>query len=457
MDESRKRPSAAGISDAKKTRLSDGVDRVCPRTISVEPHVITDRSYCFVMTATSVYVGSKDAVTVYDTMSRRKKESIPVRGYTNDVSLSRDGKCLFVACDGGTAMIINLTTGEEVILRGHTNVVTCIIQGDGTDVLTCSWDNTIRRWNSSTRDCLMIYEGHTEWVLSILYDEATKRIFSASADMTIIVWNSETGEKIRVMEGHCNWVRSLTRVNSTTIASGSCDRTIKIWDMTTLICIKTISNGSMVQSVAATSDGQYVISGSHDTNVRVWSVATGQCLHTLSYHTCVVARVAVSPCGRFIASNGATGRLFLTRISPSFSFVVCKDGTVHDGEEAQLSLLSDGVIRDSNDNDIVTIDSTSTRVAVSEKQVAVNCSSGAIEFTAPSASAAQLWSEAISAVAADLAIHPDDRASSADQMICRYRFNLLQTILVHRRERGTRKWHIPREMVQIIGGYIMQD
>ena len=91
---------------------------------------------------------------------------------------------------------------------------------------------------------------------------------------------------------------------------------------------------------------------------------------------------------------------------------------------------------------------------MSEKQLVID-ENRSIDVAAPSTSSAQLWSEAIGAVAADLALSPDDRASSADQMIHRYRFNLLQTILVHRRERGTRKWHIPREIVQVIGGYAM--
>jgi hypothetical protein len=74
-------------------------------------------------------------------------------------------------------------------------------------------------------------------------------------------------------------------------------------------------------------------------------------------------------------------------------------------------------------------------------------------FIAPSEPAAHAWSEAISAVTADLALHPDDRAHSANQMICRYRFGLLQTILVHLRNWKTRQWCIPREIVQVVGKY----
>jgi WD40 repeat protein len=305
-----------------------------------------------------------------------------------------------------------------------------------------------------TGECLKVYRGHTDWVDSILYDEATKRIFSASHDQTIIVWSSDTGEKVGVMEGHRDWVRSLTKVTSTTIASGSNDGSIKLWNMTTLVCIKTILNGSTVYSVAATPDGQYLISGSEDSKVKVWSVATGQCLYMLSHHSDWVCRVDISPDGRFIASGGDDNMFHLLSVSPPFSFAIRESVLVHDGREQSLTLFSDGAIRNNSDL-IATVTSTSMCSLVSENRIVIH-GGDSVEFTAPSASAAQLWSEVISAVAADLALHPEYRAHSADQMISRYRFSLLQTILFHVREPDFRK-HVPREIIQTIGSYCFKE
>jgi hypothetical protein len=127
-------------------------------------------------------------------------------------------------------------------------------------------------------------------------------------------------------------------------------------------------------------------------------------------------------------------------VSPPFPFAIHKGALVHDGREDSFSLFSDGVIRNGKGDATIAVQSTSTCSRVSENKIVTALS-------------AQLWSEAISAVAADLALHPDDRAHSADQMIRRYRFDLLQTILVHHREPGTLRWHIPREITGIIGAY----
>lgn len=271
------------------------------------------------ITTEKMYVGDGDKIIVYDILTRQQIKEIATRGgHIRDISQSIDGKCLFIAVSNGTASIVDLDTGEEVILCGHTRFVNCVIQGEGTDVLTGSTDNTIRRWNSLTGVCLQVYRGHAGPVVSIIYDAVTRRIFSASVDNTIIVWNGETDEKIRVMEGHDDRVNLLARVDSTTIASCSDDGTIKLWNMMTLACIKTISDGSDVNFVAATPDGQHLISGSDDNNVKVWSVATGQCTYTLSHHREWVVKVAVSPDGRFIASSAGDQMFHLFSVSPSF-------------------------------------------------------------------------------------------------------------------------------------------
>jgi WD40 repeat protein len=323
MSQSRKRAHESADSSgemegvASDTQPAPSDQRVFSDVLEMDSD---DEIQGFLLTTERAYVADQDTIVVYDTATRQKINEIePEWGYIHDISLSMDGKSLFVACCLSIASIINLVTGKAVILRGHADCVKCIIQGEGTDVLTCSNDRTIRRWNSLTGECLKIYKGHTDWVFSILYDEATKRIFSASYDETFIVWNGNTGEKIGVMKGHGDWVGSLARVNDTTIASGSGDGTIKLWDVTTLTCIKTLSNGEPVSSVVATPDGLYLISGSYDNNVKVWSVATGKCLHTLSHHREWVVKVAVSPDGRFIASSAGDHMFHLFSVSPSFS------------------------------------------------------------------------------------------------------------------------------------------
>jgi WD40 repeat protein len=470
MGESSKRASDPRLlPGAKKTKTpdrrpamphGDGAARLLSKTTSdrvftevwKETSALTFKA--FLLTATRDYIGGRDKIRVYHTATRQViREIAHGGGLANDISQSRDGKSLFVACEDGTARIIDLATEKEVILRGHTAPVRCIIQGEGTDVLTRSHDHTVRRWNSSTGVCLATYVCSMYWALSVLYDEATKRIV-LGLDDRIIVLNYETGERIGMSMSGGGLATSLVRVNSTTIASCAYNGDINLWDIATLAHIKKMPDSDSVWSVAATPDGQHLITGSEGNKVKVWSVATGQCVHTLLHHSNWVMKVAVSPDGRFIASGGLDDMFHLLSVSPPFSFTIREGVLVHDGKEESVSLYSDGVIR-SNGDVIATVASTSTCSIVSETHVVID-DSESVEFAAPSASSAQLWSEAIGALAADLALHPEDRTHSAEQMIRRYRFNLLQTILVHLRNWNTRQWCIPREIVQIVGGYCVR-
>jgi WD40 repeat protein len=110
------------------------------------------------------------------------------------------------------------------------------------DVLTCSEDNTICRWNRFTGELIRTYSGHSEAVNCIQFNMDINVMISASDDNRIFLWNVETGEKIGEMNGHSDSVSSLAFVNATTIVSGSADETVKIWDIPTRKEIKTMSS-----------------------------------------------------------------------------------------------------------------------------------------------------------------------------------------------------------------------
>jgi WD40 repeat protein len=222
-------------------------------------------------------------------------------------------------CGDNTGRVVDLKTKTMITLKGHTDVVRCIIECEDRYVLTCSDDKAISLWNRLTGECIRTYSGHRNWVFCILYDKKTKRVISASGDGAIIVWNVETSEQIGVMKGHSGGVSSLAFVNETTIVSGSDDDSVKMWDITTMKEIKTMSSHTgYVMSVAVTPDWQFVVLGLGDETVKVSSIATGECITTLSHHSDWVNKVAVSPDGRFIASGGDDKMFYLLSVNPPF-------------------------------------------------------------------------------------------------------------------------------------------
>lgn len=370
------------------------------------------------------------AVVILDITRRREVRRIEMGSYIHDISVSDDGRLLFVACYDFTGRVVSVQPSDTppVILTGHTDHIHCIIPCEDTDVLTCSDDKTIRRWNHATGESMMVYIGHSDKVRSVLYDRRMKRIFSASMDMTIIVWNADAGEQIGVMTGHSRSVNSIAWVNPTTIVSGSDDTTLKIWDTTELKEVKTMSSHeSSVLSVAATPDGKNVISGSYDNTVKVWSVATGECLTTLTHHHDIVSKVAVSPDGQMIASGGFDKTLNLIGVVPPFK------GFIYDGllTGSEYRLLSDGTLLCSGEVCFVLSASTICTTDSETQFTLRDMGFSAKTLTAPSASAAQGWIEIIHALKRNLSIEPSFRSHSLQAILSRYRFDFFQASNFH--------------------------
>ncbi len=74
--------------------------------------------------------------------------------------------------------------------------------------------------------------GHDGDVLRICFSSDGKTIASCSFDKTIKLWNSENGKLNTTLKGHEDIVRGICySQDGKTLASCSDDKTIKLWDL----------------------------------------------------------------------------------------------------------------------------------------------------------------------------------------------------------------------------------
>ena len=118
-----------------------------------------------------------------------------------------------------------------------------------------------------TGECVQTLHGH-EHVVKALTLSKKGELVSGSYDKTIKVWRLDTGECLRTMTGHTNWVKSLTINKNGHLFSCSSDYQARIWNIESGKCLKTLSpvfngNASLVH------ENQFIINSTSD--IEVWN------------------------------------------------------------------------------------------------------------------------------------------------------------------------------------------
>lgn len=222
------------------------------------------------------------------------------------LSASWDGTVRRWSLDDGTG---------EVIFRHDQRVLDVDVSPDGTRGLSASADRSIQMWETESGRLLVRFDGHTGDVNSAVFSPDAQRIASASADMSIRLWDTLTGEEIRRFSGHTASVTGVAfSPDGSLLLSTSWDGTARLWDVETGTELRQlIGHNGVVYGPAFSPDGQYALTGSADATVRLWDVATGEEIRRFEGHTNWVLDTTFSPNGDFIATAAEddTARLWL--------------------------------------------------------------------------------------------------------------------------------------------------
>ena len=77
-------------------------------------------------------------------------------------------------------------------------------------------------------------EGHSGGVSSVAFSHDGKQVVSGSWDKTLRIWDAVTGKEVQKLEGHSHWVNSVAfSHDGKQVVSGSNDKTLRIWDQAT--------------------------------------------------------------------------------------------------------------------------------------------------------------------------------------------------------------------------------
>ena len=170
-------------------------------------------------------------------------------------------------------------------LEGHTEKIVSLIELTSGQLVTGSYDYTIRIWNSNYDKEDIVIEEKSR-ILCLLEFEENKLLCGTSNNLINLYGiNGLIYEYLYTFVGHTLWINCLVKINSKYFASASNDTKIKIWDFYNKKCIKTLEgHKDCILSLILLRRNNYLCSGGADLIIRIWDWENNQCLSILEGH-----------------------------------------------------------------------------------------------------------------------------------------------------------------------------
>ena len=205
--------------------------------------------------------------------------------------------------------------GALRVLAGHGDPVTgCAFSPDGRQVVSSSWDGTLKVWDTQSGRQLRTMTGHEGWALDCAFSPDGRKIASTGDDdQALKLWDAASGAELRTLTGHTGAVRACAfSPDGTRIASASSDKSVKLWDAESGTELRTLTGHTgAVWACAFSPDGTRIASASDDCTLKIWDLGSGAVVCTLSGHSSTVADCAFSPDGRRVLSTSGDDTLRL--------------------------------------------------------------------------------------------------------------------------------------------------
>lgn len=223
-----------------------------------------------------------------------------------------------------TIELISLADNSTQTLRGHTNNISSLHFNErGNMLLSSSWDNTVKIWNTENGSCIQTLArpaGFLTEINSAVFNHDCTDVLMA-CENSAELWNVESNERVCSFTGHSARVNTAVfSPDERYVLTSSDDGTAKLWCTETEECIKTFNHfvkpahADKIQPKCKSAHfdplGETIVTAG--SQVKLWERKSGECIITLPYYDFDCSLAVFSPSGDTILTTHDQGIMMVT-------------------------------------------------------------------------------------------------------------------------------------------------
>ncbi len=184
------------------------------------------------------------------------------------------------------AALWDLRTGQKLqtfALRDLYSITDVAFAPNGKTVLTVAY-GVVRQWDVATGVPLRSFQpaGHGQHLADIAISPDSSRLLTGSYDETVRLWDSRTGRELHTLTAHNhNLIMVAFSPDGRQALTSSYDETVRLWDVQSGALVRTFETEDWIYHITFASDGKTWLGAGNSGTARIWDVQTGNLVQTI--------------------------------------------------------------------------------------------------------------------------------------------------------------------------------